>query len=458
MNILFVHAAIGQFRRLHEYINEHTGATSWALCSENSWRANNETVPNLLPFADPKESNDCFFYVRRLEGRVKRSFQIKKAVLEHLNTHRIDVIVAHGSGGFPLQLYDEVPVPIVSYIEFPSFRAHGHDPKYPPHESKVFRDKVYEMGNLHQALKSQAVIVPSLHAKRMFPPILHEKIVVQMEGMLVDGGLPICPPPRRRSDEDRGKFLIGFIARDLSSAKGVEHFIMAAKEIHRHRPDCKFLICGSKKVLYSYEDDFLMSRSDIPSGTQFLDYLFQRENIDPENGFIRYVGRLSYEEAARFVYDLDLLHYPLQFGSANWGLFESMFRGKKIVASNRCFVPEVIEDGYSGLLCDYGDIDAWVRRTLEVVDDPRAFDHLGKNARNEAYGRFHVSVAAEKYLSILEKVVSDYRINGQPTEPVEPGQRPLDDPAGAAQAVAPLDARAMRGTMRRGRRSRRQRE
>jgi glycosyltransferase involved in cell wall biosynthesis len=370
MKILFVHAGLTQFVKLHEFINDHTDSTSWLLGSETSWRAKKGRIGNLLSFADPKEQKDSYFYTRLLEARVKRSFQIRAAVLKHLETNRIDVIVVHGSGGFPLQLYDELRIPIVSYIEFPSFRAHGHDPKYPAPQANVYRDKIYEMSNLHQALRSQRVIVPSQHAKTMFPAILHPNIQVQMDGMEV----PEAPAPSQNGEH----FRIGFIARDLSSAKGIEHFVTVAKAIHQLRPNCRFAICGSKDLRYSYESDFLAKQKGLAPGTKFLDYIFQREGIDVRDGVFQHLDYMSYEDYSKFVASLDLIHYPLQFGSANWGLFESLFRGKTVIASDRCFIPEIITDGFNGIICDYGNEEAWIRRTIEIVDNPRGFDHLAR--------------------------------------------------------------------------------
>ena len=108
------------------------------------------------------------------------------------------MVVVHGSGGFPLQLYDAIDRPIVSYIEFPSFRAHGHDPKYPPPEAKVYRDKLFEMANFHQAVRSDLVVVPSSYAKNLFPEILHSKIHVQMDGLDVS---PVQRSPTARHED-----------------------------------------------------------------------------------------------------------------------------------------------------------------------------------------------------------------------------------------------------------------
>ena len=39
----------------------------------------------------------------------------------------------------------EVDFPIITYIEYPCFRTHGWDAKYPPPEIKKLRDKNFEM-------------------------------------------------------------------------------------------------------------------------------------------------------------------------------------------------------------------------------------------------------------------------------------------------------------------------
>lgn len=126
---------------------------------------------NLLSFQAVAENEKTYFYVKNLEARTQRSFFIKKSLNEYLEKSGVDIIVAHGSGGFPLQLFDEFNIPIISYIEFPSFSLHGCDPKYPQPDYATYKDKIFEMTSFHQVLKSDLVIVPSAYAKTMFLPV-----------------------------------------------------------------------------------------------------------------------------------------------------------------------------------------------------------------------------------------------------------------------------------------------
>lgn len=405
MRVLFIHEGLGQFQTLHEHLNAEGLAHSWFLCSTSVYQANKDKVPNLVPFQIPKENSDTYFYTRNLEARVQRSFLIRKAIAELLERSGIDVIVAHGSGGFPLQLFDEFDIPIISYIEFPSFTHHGHDPKYPQPDYATYRDKVFEMTSFHQALKSDLVIVPSLYAKSMFPGCLHDKIVDRMEGF------NIVRKPSSFVKKD-GYFHIGFSARDLSSAKGFEQFILIAKEILKARQNVRFVFCGSPKVLYSYEEAFLQQNFDKESRPEsFMKYVLAREGIELGDGSaFQHVDFASYDDFASYVEAMDLFLYPLQFGSANWGLFELLFRGKVVIGSDRCFVPEVIRHRDNGLLCKYDDIPSWVRYATEVIDAPERFAPLGRNALRDAHERFHIKHVAASYLRIFEMAIGRRKV------------------------------------------------
>lgn len=406
MRILFIHEGLGQFETLHKHLNAEGLANSWFLCSTGVYAANKDKVSNLAPFQVIQENEKTYFYIKNLEARVQRSFSIKKGVTEVLKQTGIDVIVAHGSGGYPLQLFDELDIPIVTYIEFPSFGHHGHDPKYPQPEYATYRDKLFEMSSYHQVLKSDLTIVPSAYAKTMFPTCLHDKIVPQMEGFSI---------ARKKSafKKEDGCFYVGFTARDLSSAKGFEQFILIAKEISKRRQNVKFVFCGSPKVLYSYEEAFL--QKEFPDKetrpTSYMQYVLSREGIDlgPDSIF-QHVSFSAYDEYADYIEAMDMFLYPLQYGSANWGIFELLFRGRIVIGSDRCFVPEVITSGFNGLLCPYEDVELWVHRALQVIDAPEQYAYLGRNAEVDANKRFHISRVAGSYLDIFQTAISRRRL------------------------------------------------
>lgn len=406
MRILFIHEGLGQFEQLHLHLNSEGLAHSWFLVSAGVYNVNKDKLPNLASFQMTAENDKTYFYVKNLEARVQRSFYIKKAVTELLERTGIDVIVAHGSGGFPLQIFDEFNIPVVTYIEFPSFTAHGHDPKYPQPDYATYRDKVFEMTSFHQAVKSDLLLVPSAYAKTMFPSCLHEKIVPQMEGFTIKRR-----PGKFKKESDA--FHIGFAARDLSSAKGFEQFVLIAKEILKRRQKVKFVFCGSPKVLYSYEDAFLQEKfPDAASRPEsFMHYILAREGIElGADSPFQHVSFSAYDDFADYIEAMDMFLYPLQFGSANWGIFELLFRGRVVIASDRCFLPEVIRHGFNGMLCPFDDVDLWAHRAVQIIDEPEKHAHLGVAAEKDANDRFHISAVAPRYLEIFQTAISRRRL------------------------------------------------
>lgn len=100
--------------------------------------------------------------------------------------------------------------------------------------------------------------------------------------------------------------------------------------------------------------------------------------------------------------------YPLQFGSGNWGLFELLGRGKIVIASDRCFVPEVITHDVNGLLCDYDNPDEWVRRTLEVLDNLKPHRVLGETARRMSV-RYSIDRVATEFLTLCARLLTQLK-------------------------------------------------
>lgn len=392
MNILFVHDGIGQFRALHQYFLRTGLANSWLACSKPVYLKHKDTLPNLLPFIDAAVDEHVYYYIRRLEQRIKRSFGIKKLLEDFLQSHSIDVMVVHGTGGFPLQLFDEFEIPIVTYIEFPCYAQHGNDPRYPPPDAARFVDKLFEMTSFHQVLKSRQVIVPSQHAKSMFPEELRSKITVQPEGFEMP---ELTPAPRQP-----GPFRIGFAARDLSSAKGFEDFVQIAKKIAAHLPEVEFHLCGGKTTFYGYESEFLKKNGQGPEDT-FFDYILRREQLALGTQF-KYHGSLPHQDYQAFLSNMDVMLYPLRHGSLNWGLIEMLLLGKLVIASDNCFIPEVITDGVNGFMRPLSDQNAWVETVLKIAGDMAGYEPISRQAREAAIARFSIERVAVDYLQILK--------------------------------------------------------
>jgi glycosyltransferase involved in cell wall biosynthesis len=402
LTIAFAHGALGQFEPLHLFLNQSGWANSSLFCTDGNHRANQARVPNLIPYkpyGNKLSKPQSFYHLGRVEAANRRSLGLRKALQEFQKRQPIDLLVAHVTMGSPSLLFDEFEFPIVSYSEFPSFRHHGWDASDPPTEGQQLRDKNFEMLATHCVLKSDRTIVPSAYARSMFPAELQPRISVLMEGFPMNSE---CWSRNGILQKERGLQFGGFAARDLSSAKGFQQFVRIANRVAAERPHVRFVVLGSEKVPYGYEDQFLDATLGKGHGQNFRDWVLDHEGADRSRFLIP--GLVDYDAFSRYVNDIDLFLYPLQFGSGNWGLFELLGRGKIVIASQRCFVPEVISHDVNGLLCNYDDLDEWVRLTLNVLNDLESHQALGETARRMSV-RYSIDRVAAEFLTLCEQLV-----------------------------------------------------
>lgn len=70
-------------------------------------------------------------------------------------------------------------------------------------------------------------------------------------------------------------------------------------------------------------------------------------------------------------------------------------------------IPEVIEDGVSGLLMPFGDVDAFSRAVAELLRDAAKRQSLGANARTRARKLFSADVIVPKYEELYRRVMGE---------------------------------------------------
>ena len=98
-------------------------------------------------------------------------------------------------------------------------------------------------------------------------------------------------------------------------------------------------------------------------------------------------------------------------------LMEAMSCGLPVVASRLSGIPELVEDGVSGLLVDPGDVTALAAAIRRLVDDPHLRVRMGAAARQRILSDFDVDVNARAILD---------RIDALPGVVTDPDRRSYD--------------------------------
>ena len=404
--IVFVGAVYpSQYSLLCSHLRQQQLADSWFMTTPGHKAKHEADCDHLLSFQpDGKIVGPQSYYY---SSKVERSARICKGVLKALKDfekaqgRKIDLVVAHSLWGAPNWLYGELDAAIVSYIEFPSYLAHGWDAAYPPDAAQRLGDRNMEMLHFHQVLCSDLTIVPSAHARSLFPPLLQDRIAVQFEGFDIE------PPLRKSAGANNDQpFTIAFSARDLSSAKGFETYMRLVDRMVREGDagNTRFVAIGDPTAAtYGYEQQWV-ERKYKGEVASFRDHLLR---VYPAAQVVEFPGRLPYAQFAQLLGSVDLFLYPLRYGVANWGLMEILARGGCVIGSNWGFIPELVQNDVNGVLLPDND-DSWLAAIRQLRADPARRERYAQ-AAIETGKRYHISAVAPRYLALFERALANRR-------------------------------------------------
>jgi N-acetyl-alpha-D-glucosaminyl L-malate synthase BshA len=116
---------------------------------------------------------------------------------------------------------------------------------------------------------------------------------------------------------------------------------------------------------------------------------------------IRFLGKLDLVEEVLSVSDLFMM--PSEKESFGLAALEAMACEVPILSSNAGGIPELNIDGYSGFVCEIGDIETMTQKALEILDD-RNLDRFKENALKRAK-EFDVSKILPLYVAFYQKTI-----------------------------------------------------
>lgn len=400
MNVLFVHPSYpNQFTQIAHQMGKHKNIKCSCLVDAGfspQIRADGVPIAYYGFQKDGCSNSASYFYSSTCEDAIRNGKGVAQALASIIQTGRIDVVVGHAAFGTTFFIKKLLNIPVISYVELPGYDMACSRQEFPPLNEYRFLDISFKSVVYTSAIHSDMLIVPSQHARKSFPPELQPKIRVQMEGF---------PIARNHYDKvglrntlglpDSGP-IIGFAGRTLEAMRGFDVFVKVAARIKKELPDAHFLVIGDDKTIYGNEKVYLGQKS-------FKQYAFETANLG-EDRFIFY-NFLPRDQFIRYLQAMDLFICPLFEGAGNWTLFEAMACGLKILASNRCFIPEVITHGEEGFLFDPYDIDGFVGKSLDILADTENYRYLGENAQKRIKNHFSVEKAVKGYMNIITEVI-----------------------------------------------------
>lgn len=191
----------------------------------------------------------------------------------------------------------------------------------------------------------------------------------------------------REGGADTGTLLY---AGRLGREKGVEVLLRALAAVRPERPQVSLVIAGDGPERTKLGD--LVRRLGLSGSVTFTGAL------DP--------GSLSarYREAAVCILP------TLWMENCPVAVLEAMAHGRPVIATRIGGIPELVEDGVTGLLVPRAEVGPLAEAILSLVDDPGRAAAMGAAARATHRRRF----SAERHASRLARIYREVRSGGGP--------------------------------------------
>ncbi|MCX7631648.1 MAG: glycosyltransferase family 4 protein, partial [Geminicoccaceae bacterium] len=117
------------------------------------------------------------------------------------------------------------------------------------------------------------------------------------------------------------------------------------------------------------------------------------------------LGRISGDELVAAYQEADALLFPTRLEGLPLTALEAMACGTPVIAARVSSLPEVIEHGTSGLLCDTHSVDAFVTACRWLRDHPQQWRAMREQARARVLQRFSLEAMVGRYVEVYDRLL-----------------------------------------------------
>jgi len=174
---------------------------------------------------------------------------------------------------------------------------------------------------------------------------------------------------------------------------------------------CVGLICRRKN-----QNNFIRALDGLAARQKFtLVFLGGAPKSDPYAGeflrlvnarpWCRYIGMVSRDELKRYLSEAMLLALLSIEDNCPMTVLEAMAAGLPVVGASAGGIPELVQEGVTGLLCDPLSARSMAAAVETLILDPARALKMGRAGREEAQKRFLPSAIAERHMDIYREVL-----------------------------------------------------
>ncbi len=116
----------------------------------------------------------------------------------------------------------------------------------------------------------------------------------------------------------------------------------------------------------------------------------------------RCLGRLTADRLVQAYREADALLFPSRLEGFGLVAAEAMACGLPVIAGNGSALPEIVEDGVTGLLCPKDDVDAFVSAARRLATDLQYWQAMRHAARQRAETHFGIGTQIDRYIELYK--------------------------------------------------------
>lgn len=206
---------------------------------------------------------------------------------------------------------------------------------------------------------------------------------------LVPHGIPVFPEFRRVQRVSAEPTVV-YLGR-LERRKGTLDLLRAIPQVLRDVPSARFVLIGA-------------DRPHCPGGRTHAQYL--KDEFPPTvQARVTLAGQLPSAEVDRWLQTADVFVAPSLYESFGLIFLEAMRWGTPVVGTTAGGIPEIVEDGRSGLLVPPGDSGQLSHAIVRLLGNAQLRQELGVAGRARCEQMFNVEIMAARMAELYRGAV-----------------------------------------------------
>jgi glycosyltransferase involved in cell wall biosynthesis len=129
-------------------------------------------------------------------------------------------------------------------------------------------------------------------------------------------------------------------------------------------------------------------------------------NLGEQTANMKSIGKLTSDRELVAAYqDCDALLFPSRLEGLPIAPLEAMACGVPIIAARASSLPEVVDDGQTGMLCETDNVDSFVTACRTLAESPTRRAEMAAASRTRAEQRFAESVVVPQYIALYQRLL-----------------------------------------------------